>query len=132
MSSISSRSIVKLLTLPRYYELSINSQKNSFVVCRLIPISSKIQVNSRGNNFDRLTEVFTDQEQTMKNVTNKELKSAYPPTKSFSAFWPRVNWIESKISTKQGVELRRILVLAPVYEARLRKSSLYRNACYAG
>ena len=86
MSSISSRSIVKLLTLPRYYELSINSQKNSFVVCRLIPISSKIQVNSRGNNFDRLTEVFTDQEQTMKNVTNKELKSAYPPTKSFSAF----------------------------------------------
>ena len=70
MLSVSFLSIVKLLTLPRYYELSNNNHKKlkkitSFVICRIVQV--KIQVNSRGYDFDRLATVFIDQEQFKKN-----------------------------------------------------------------
>ena len=62
--------------------------------------------------------------------------------KSFTAFWPRVNWSDSQNTTKQGMVLDRIHPPSPASSsfysrsnlraARLRRNSSYGSSCYAG
>ena len=77
----------------------INNHKKNSVVCQLIPISSQKQVNSPSHNFDRLTKVFADQEQIMKNVTKQELMKRISSYKELFRFLPA-----RKLDREQNLE----------------------------
>ena len=112
---LSQRPVVEALGMIPYLLEGFRVLWVSDIVSKLSEVSFLIeqQLSKKDKQINKLTELYC-------NDSIHSWVALRSCTKSFSAFWPRVIWSESKNSTKQGVV------------GRERKRSLYGNACYEG